>query len=226
MMNKRSHTATTSSHWQELFQTLQHERVTQAEANLESFCQESQKRENALKAYISHLEQEVREAKKRKLCDEQDLENKLLANQQQQQQEKQILETKLDETNRELELQRLAFQKLEQKEIDAKERIQLLTNQQKEQETVLNYYKTLTGTTINITQHNDTNAMELQMTNCEKNTTIKFKLTELDNATDFNYEPIDNVKGVIPKFLHQAIEFPKSDGPSFLKLLLQGVFPE
>ena len=95
MMNKRSHTATTSSHWQELFQTLQHERVTQAEANLESFCQESQKRENALKAYISHLEQEVREAKKRKLCDEQDLENKLLANQQQQQQEKQILETKL-----------------------------------------------------------------------------------------------------------------------------------
>ena len=59
-----------AQYWREMFWSLQKERVTEAEAQLYAFSEESEKREASLKAYIKHLEtqlHDLREAGKQSL---------------------------------------------------------------------------------------------------------------------------------------------------------------
>lgn len=219
-----------SSHWQRLFVTLQNERVTQAEENLTAFCQESERREDALKTYIAHLESELREAKQTaKRCERQATDiiewqskNEALETTNKKQHEtilKQL--TRLEEKEQIIEQHCQKLRSLENDYNAAKNILETATTKVKEQENALHCYKMLTGTTFVISN----NKMECTVTNEEKKTFMKFDLTELGNKSDMKYVPIANVT-VLPKFLHQAVEFPKSDTPSFLQLVLKGLFPE
>lgn len=51
-------------YWKNMFES-QNERVTQAEASLFAFSEESEKREKSLKSYIQHLENQVSELKEK-----------------------------------------------------------------------------------------------------------------------------------------------------------------
>jgi hypothetical protein len=228
---KRSRTDdSSSSHWQRLFATLQNERVTQAEENLTAFCQESERREDALKTYIAHLESELRAAKQTvKLCESQakdiielqskneELETTIKI------QHATILKqvTRLEEKELIIEQQCQTLLSLENDCKAAKDTVESATTKVKEQENALQCYKMLTATTFVVSN----NKMECTVTNEDKNTFMKFNLKELENKSDMKYVPIANVT-VLPKFLHQAVEFPKSDTPSFLQLVLKGLFPE
>lgn len=52
-----------AAYWKNMYESLQQERTTQAEQQLLEFSEESEKREEALKSYIHHLETQVHELK-------------------------------------------------------------------------------------------------------------------------------------------------------------------
>ena len=52
-----------AQYWKNMFYSLQKQRMTEAEAQLYAFSEESEKREETLKAYIHHLETQVTELK-------------------------------------------------------------------------------------------------------------------------------------------------------------------
>jgi predicted RNase H-like nuclease (RuvC/YqgF family) len=52
-----------AQYWKNMFYSLQQQRVTEVEAQLYAFSEESEKREESLKAYIHHLETQVTELK-------------------------------------------------------------------------------------------------------------------------------------------------------------------
>lgn len=51
-----------AQYWKNMAVSLQQQRATEAEAQLTAFAQESEKREESLKAYIHHLETQIKEA--------------------------------------------------------------------------------------------------------------------------------------------------------------------
>ena len=208
----------TDTHWQRLYQSLQHERITQAEQNLVAFCEESERREGALKSYISHLETELRSAKQSVTEGE-----TLAEDVNQLQATKEQLQATCNEQHNTMSQQETRLQEMEQhmkclqqKYETAKDDMIRSTETLQQREKTLECYKTLTAMTFQISHR----TMECTITNSDKESTTKFKLTEIGKSNDIKYEPMENVKDVLPKFLQQAIEFPKSDAPSFLQHVL------
>ena len=214
----------TDTHWQRLYQSLQHERITQAEQNLVAFCEESERREGALKTYISHLESELRSAKQSVKEGEtltEDVVQLQVTNKQLQATCNEQHGTMSQQETR-LQQMQLDMEFLQQNNKTAKDDMDRMTKTLQERERALECYKTLTAMTFHLSDR----TMECTITNSDKDSTTKFKLTELGKSNDIKYEPMENIKDVLPKFLQQAIEFPKSDAPSFLQHVLKGVFPE
>jgi predicted RNase H-like nuclease (RuvC/YqgF family) len=198
------------SHWRRLFMSLQQERVTVAERQLFTLMAESDKREEALKNYIRHLESDLMAAKlKLEEC---------------QDQAAQIVDVqgKLEEAEMRIEIMKVDLAKLHD-QVGAKERTnQLQTATLSQRDDAIQMYKLLTQTDL---ARGEDGAIECCVTNALKEITTTFRLTELQDQSMMKYEPVKNPEP-LPTFLHQAIEFETADCPALIQNILKGVFPD
>lgn len=198
------------SHWKRLFMSLQQERVTVAERQLFTLMAESDKREEALKNYIRHLESDLVAAKlKLEEC---------------QVQAAQIVDVqgKLEDAEMRIEIMKVDLAKLHD-QVGAKDstnRLQTATLSQRDD--VIQMYKLLTQ--AEVTRGED-GAIECCVRNTLKNITTTFRLTEFQDQSMMKYEPVKNPEP-LPAFLHQAIEFETADCPALMQNILKGVFPD
>ena len=198
------------SHWKRLFMSLQQERVTIAERQLFTLMEESEKREEALKNYIRHLESDL-VASKHSLEESQC-------------QATQIVEVqgKLEEAEMRMEIMRVDLAKLHD-QVDAKDRTNsLLTEKLSDRDDDIHIYKLLTQTEVT---RSEEGAIECCVTNTLKGITTTFRLSELPDQSMMKYEPVENPTP-LPAFLRQAIEFETADCPTLMQNILKGVFPD
>ena len=198
------------SHWKQLFMSLQQERVTAIESQLISFMEDSEKREDALKNYIRHLESDLKHA------------NMSLEVSQSQTTDLVELQEKLNGADDRMETMSAEVDQLKD-DIEAKDAVcRLLGSKLMDREDEIEMYKLLTHTDVS---RGEQDSIECCVMNPIKEISTKFRLSKVEDEKMMKYEPVENPE-ILPAFLHEAIEFETADCPSLIQNILKGVFPD
>lgn len=192
--------------------SLQRERVTAVESQLYTFMQDSEKREDALKKYIHDLESDLDEAKK------------ALTLSQEQATDIVELEGQVEELHGVIkesaaQCEELIAEKESQETANGTLRQQMDTLEKKQA-----LYRLVTGMEV-VSSSGDENSFDCCVVNSETSVTTKFRLTSLNDGHMMKFEPTENTQP-LPSFLHNAIEFERTQCPALLQNVLKGVFPE
>jgi len=191
-----------------MFYSLQNQRVTEAEEQLHAFAEESETREESLKAYIHHLETHVKDLKENR-------------SQETGRKEMEEMQATMNSQKKELDEMKVTLKET-RKEVEG---MQATVESQKKE---IELHRLLTGTTFTNVDASKQVSCDVTVKNSETNKSTKFRLESLeDNETPMiKYEPIGKADSSLPEFLHDAIEFDTSQAPALMQNVLQGMFPD
>jgi len=188
----------TQKNWEQLFNELQAERVTKAEALLYAYTRESEERERLMRSYNQELEHENQKLKSQASEDGQ------------QKQAIQDLQSRVEEFEKTVSNQTATIRAYQQLTGTTLSNVEGIQNELHCDCTVANP-ETKTSTKFRISTVSSSNTDE----------------TSEDAAPSslLRYQPLEN-PDPLPEFLHEEIEFESSQLPPLLQNLLSGIFPD
>ena len=211
-----------AGYWRKMFKALQAERITAAEGQLYAFMEESEKREGSLKRYIRQLESDLEEAKKALLLS-QNQADEVVGLQNQVEELEGVVRGSARQCDDLMESQRANKEELEslQKQVEAVQEENRL-------------YKLMSGLEISVAKEAPASAsgegFACKVFNPETLVKAGFRIssTKDNNSNEggmMKFEPTENAE-VLPRFLHNPIEFEPSQCPALLQNVLKAIFSE
>lgn len=206
-----------SYYWRKLYTQLQRDRVAAVEAQLCTFLQESEEREERLKNLIRYLESDLSEAQKLKRETEKQM-RELQTQLVQAETQLKVSQKRIHELSNEMEVKEVAHINADQKASRCLTHLSAL----------LGHYQLLTGVQLTLLGNE---AMECRVTNAQTKISTKFRLSPFASSSGsqtsslIKFEPLENALQ-LPSFLHRPINFERADCPTLMQNILQVIFPD